>query len=230
MYKIITFLLLFQNLICLSQSDKLENNTEQNVEYITGKTRYFTIAGNSDIINSISGLEISNGVNEKPILHFEDLTNDVLYKLSGQTNFNQSYSYGAMIGWNTPSKRLLLFTITLLEINYSQREIIEEHFFQKKINLSTDIYVKPLRLTIIGKIGFNQINLLDNFGGEIGLRKSFRGFYIGSNFGYYSDFHTISVFTQCNLYKKKLFARVTFEQIENFDSLNIGLHYTLKYR
>lgn len=228
MNRVVFILFLIQNLICLGQSNEseIEHNFNDSL-FVHSKIRHFTIGGFADISNSIFGTMISNGIDEKPLLHFEDLPYDCLYKMSGQVNFKDNYSYEMLLGWNKPSRRFNFITVNLLGINYSQRLIKEEYFFQRKLNLTGEIYVEPLSISfsLLGKLGLNQINNLNNYGGEIGFRQILGKAYIESSFGYYSDFYTFSAIAQCNIYKK-LYTRIIFEQIENFNSLNMGIHYT----
>lgn len=215
------FLLFLLNLTaCFGQQD--------DKEIYPSKIHYLTFGINSDINNSLFGLLVGNGVDEKPLYHFEDISNDCLYKVTGQTDLEKNYSYGATIGWNTPSRRLLFLTVTLLTIDYSQRQINNECFFQKKLNTSGEFYLKHLRFTLLGKLGFNEINNSMGYGGEIGFRKSFKYFYFGGTFGKYSDKNTFNVFSQINVYKKKLHIRFNYDKIEDFNSLNIGVNYIFR--
>ena len=192
--------------------------------FVMKKLQYLSLGLNSDIANNLIGIRISNGIDEKPIRHFEDITNNILYRFSLQTDIEDNYYYDGLIAWNTPSKRLLNFTVMLLGLDYSQRKI-DDKIFQRKFNIISDIYLKQLRVTLVGKLGFNQINFNQKYGGEFGIRKSFRGVYFGSNFGYYSGIKTSFIYTECNIFKKSLYARLNYENIEDFNSLNVGLNY-----
>lgn len=189
------------------------------------KIKYSTIGLNSDVNNSLFGFLISNGVEEKPLLHFEDINNNLLYKFYGQTNFDKNYSVGTTLAWNSPSKQLSTITVTLLGIDYLQREIKEDFFLQKKLNLFGEFYLKDFSISILTKTGLNQINSSNNLGGEIGFRKTFKNMYVGGYAGKYSEKSTFNVYAQSNLYKNKIFTRFTFDNIGSFNSLNVGLHY-----
>jgi hypothetical protein len=178
-----------------------------NWEFVDDKIKYFTIAGNSDVLNSLNGITISNGIDEKPLLHFEDLNNNCLYKVCAQSDFMENYSIDLRLGWNLPSRRLHFITINLLSIDYIQKKIDDGLLYHRNLNLTTEILVKPLPFIIITKGGVNEINTKNYYGGEIGIRKSWREIYLQTTFGFYSKFKTLSAVTECNIYKNSLFLR-----------------------
>lgn len=224
MNKILTFMFFAQTLLSFGQSEKTE-------EIFVGKTRYFTLGSNTDIINSNYGFTISNGIEEKPLLHFEELTYDIVYKLGIQSDLRNNNKYDLLIGWNNPSRRLRTITITLLSLEYSLTEFKQENFNQTKINLRGNFYIKPLLFTIVAKLGTNKINTSKDFGGEIGFLKSFKDIYFESYFGLYSQKPTYFISSQYNIYNNKIFGRLTYSQIDQINSLNLGFRYTFtKFR
>jgi hypothetical protein len=63
-------------------------------------TKWLTIGTEYEGINSGFGLSVSNGFDEQPIIHFEDISTNILYKVRAQTNFNKDYSFDANLAWN----------------------------------------------------------------------------------------------------------------------------------
>lgn len=91
--------------------------------------RWLTIGTNYDLFNTIFGLQISNGTDEEPLIHFEDFQDNLLIKFHGQTNFKNNYSYGAEVGWSY----LPIRNLTWLSLEYSVRNFKSTNLFPKTL-------------------------------------------------------------------------------------------------
>lgn len=203
------------------------NNSRKTAETISSleayDSRWITIAVQNDFVNSTYGLHISNGFDERPLKHFEDFQDIVVFKLSAQTNFKEDYSLGANLGWQYPIRHLSQVSTEFRQFDYWQSE-----FFCRDINLSTKTHWKSLG--IILKIGHQKLNDQSNIGPTIELQRDiiYNKLYSGVSVGYYSDYCNYSAFLQGFIYKNIISLRFVYERIDRYDLLNLGVNFTFK--
>ena len=205
---------------CFGQTDTHNIDTTFGI-YHQIKHHYYTVGLNSDVVNSLYGVTISNGSDEQPIIHFEELNNKVLLKLNGQIDKENNYTMGAKFSLNYP------WRISLASIDYIQRNIRSINLFSRDINLSTEIYLKRIDLILITKLGYKEMNENKNIGTSIGLQKSYRKIYFGLIGGYYIESYNYSAFTQFYILKSTSL-RFCYEKISKYDFLNMEVHFTFK--
>jgi hypothetical protein len=205
---------------------KITNDTSISIvlELWDYKAKWITIGTSYEVVNSVYGISISNGMDEKPLIHFEDLRADVLYKIDGQTDFNKDYSLRGKLSWNHPYKRISLASIEYLQSNFNNAG-----FIHKDINLSGMIGINWAQLNV--KIGYQELNSYNNFGPSIGFQKSHYKprLYYGFLMGYYFDYFTYNMYLQGFIYKNKLSLRLSYDRIEEFDFINVGFNYTFDH-
>jgi hypothetical protein len=179
MIKVLILILVLQSAIGLAQSNEsfseqnganvearfLSNPTFEKNDTILGirynANKWLTLGANHDVINSVFGITISNGYDEHPIVHFEDLTADFLYKISGQTNLEKDYTFGANIAWNYPNRYL-----NLISVEYTQRNISSVNLFYRDISLSAKRYLRVKNLSTKVKIGHQNLKDKNNLGAQ----------------------------------------------------------------
>ncbi len=185
---------------------------------------FFTFGPTYNASESLIGLQIGNGNDEQPIVHFEDLSADILYKVSGQTDFNNDYSIGGEISWNYPSKAKL----SILSLTFNQTRIVNNGFFQRNIGLATRYYLRfTPNLHVLAKLTHQRLNKQNNLGFGLGLQNEHRKIYYGIRADYLKDYYNYSAFLQGLLFNSKFSLRLAYDRIDNFDFFNIGLNYVL---
>lgn len=185
---------------------------------------FFTFGPIFNASESLIGLQIGNGNDEQPIVHFEDLDAEILYEVSGQTDFENDYSIGGQVSWNYPFKA----KISILSINFDQTRISEKDFLQRNIGLSTRYYLRfSGNLSLLAKLSHQRLNERNNLGFGLGIQNGHRGIYYGGRADYFQDYFNYSVFLQSFLLKSKLSLRLAYDRIDNFDFFNVGLNYVI---
>jgi hypothetical protein len=218
MQRFFFIILIFDFGVCFSQT------TDSIIEPDYYATKWMTIGVNTDLINSVYGILISNGYDERPLIHFEDFSEHLIYKFTGQTDFKKDYSFGANLSWKYPCKYLVLTTIEYIQSNYEIKDL-----FHRDINLSAMTWIKFLQSGLTLKIGHQTVNSNRNFGVNLGLQKVliYKLIYSGFSVGYYGDYFAYSIYAQGFVYKHNLGLRVGYDRIDKYDFLNLGLNFTL---
>ena len=188
------------------------------------RNQFFTIGTFYGVTESLFGLQIGNGNDEQPIIHFEDLSADILYKLNGQTDFKNNYSVGSELSWNYPFKAKL----SILSLNFNQTKITENDFFQRNIGLSTRYYLRfTPDLSLLAKFSHQRLNEQNNIGFGLGLQNRHRNIYYGIRADYFKDYYNYSAFLQTLIFKSKISIRIVYDRIDKFDFINFGLNYVI---
>lgn len=188
------------------------------------RAKWITIGTQYDFFSSILGFEISNGYDERPLIHFEDFSEDFVFKLQGNTDFNKDYSYGINFGWKYP-RYLSLIAIEYLDQDYSKR-----NFKFQDINVSGETWIKNTDFVVMLKLAYHNLNTEHNFGADVGLKNVliYRKLYCGISGGYYFDYFTYAGFLQGFIYKNIVGLKLDYKRIDKYDFLNLGVSITLK--
>ncbi|MFY8188167.1 MAG: hypothetical protein ACOVLC_09430 [Flavobacterium sp.] len=188
------------------------------------RNHFFTFGPLYNTTESLIGLQIGNGNNEQPLIHFEDLSADILYKISGQTDFNDNYSIDSEVSWNYPFKGKL----SILSLNFNQSQFNDNQFFQRNIGLSSRYYLRfTSNLTVIAKLSHQRVNEQNNLGLGLGLQNGHQGIYYGIRVDYFDKYYNYSAYLQSLIFKSKLSIRLTHDRIDKYDYFNIGLNYVI---
>ncbi len=188
------------------------------------RNQFFTIGTLYDATESLFGIQIGNGNDEQPIIHFEDLSADILYKISGQTDFENDYSIGSELSWNYPFRAKL----SILSLNFNQTRITKNEYFQRNIGLSTRYYLRfTPSLHILAKFSHQRINEQNNVGFGLGLQNEHRHIYYGIRADYFKEYYNYSAFLQSLIFKDKISVRLSYDRIDNYDFFNIGINYVI---
>ena len=173
-----------------------------------------------DITNSTFGMVFSNGYDERPLIHFEEFPDDLTYKINAQSNFHKDYSFGASLAY--PFHRLRIAS----SIGYEQYCYLSKDFFHRDVHLSATTYMKLIDTSLILKTGYQALNNANNWGVCIGLRKGliYSKLYSGISVGYYFDYLSYSIYFQGLIINKNISYRLTYDKIDNYNFLNIGLN------
>lgn len=211
-------LMLLKSLVSFSQSEV--DSTFSSMSY-SGK--WLTIGGTYEFLESYPGLVLSNGFDEKPIIHFEDLTSKFLYKIAGQTDFQNDYSYSGNLSWNYPIRG-----IQSISFGYSKFDIKSIEFYHNDLGLTLNRYFAFLKSSVNAKFGYQELNREKNLGVEIGLQRShyLAKVYYGLTAGYYSDYFTYKIYCQKFIFNRRISLRLVYQNIDSIDFLNLGLHYS----
>lgn len=187
--------------------------------------KWKTVGLHYNPFNSTFGLSFSNGYDEYPLIHFEDFSDHILYKVNTSTDFDSDYSFGIAVGWLRPFRWLSSTSVEYSQYNYSTRDI----FDYKSANLSATFFLKSIRTSLIAKTGFSRLNSQNNAGASLGLEKRHNIIpaYIGFSTGYYSNYFTYSVYVQSFIIKHSIGLRLTYDRINKNDLFSIGLNVTL---
>jgi hypothetical protein len=207
-----------------SKSITFVNDTTVNITlgYYDYNTRWASVGANYDLFNSVFGLQIGNGFDEEPLIHFEDFQDNFIFKVYGQTDFASDYSYGAKIGWTYPPIRY----ISRFSMEYTSRNYKSNDLFLNDLNLSTNLgYFR--NTLIIFKLGYQKLQDNDNFGITLGVEQGMKNFYFGISSGYYFDYFHYKAYLHYGIYHNGLYSlRTTYERIDKFNFLTLGLNYT----
>lgn len=186
--------------------------------------KWITIGSQYDYFNSIFGLEISNGYDERPLIHFEDFSEDFVFKIQGNIDFNQDYSYGINVGWKYP-RYLSLIALGFFDYDYSL-----SNFQFQNLNISAETYINNTDFVVKLELAYHDLNSNKNVGAELGLSNVFiyRKLYAGLSTGYYFDYFTYSGFIKIFVYKNTISSTLKYDRIYEYDFLKLGLSYTFK--
>ena len=210
-------------------NDKLVNDT---VPVLTGvinyldiyNTKWMTIGTHYEFYYSTIGLELSNGYDERPLIHFEDFSEDFVFKLTGNTDFQENYSYSINVGWKYP-RYLSLIAIGFYDYNY-----LTSDFLFQDLNISGETYLKNTDITVKLKLAYHNLNSNNSAGIELGLSKIFiyRKLYAGLAAGYFFDYYSYSGFIKSFVYKDIIGIQLKYDKINTYDFLNLGMSFTFK--
>ncbi|SBW08144.1 conserved hypothetical protein [uncultured Dysgonomonas sp.] len=164
-------------------------------------THRITIGANYDFINSVLGVQISNGYDERALIHFEDFLDKIIYKTSFKTNFGKDYGFGVALGWLRPLKFVDVVSVRYDQMDYNENVKLD----YRNINLSGSSYIRAINSSLIFNTGVIHLNKKNDFGIGVGLEKLLfvDKIYAGFLMGYYFDYYIYSVYTQSLLLKKK---------------------------
>ncbi len=228
---ILSFLIIVSSIETKAQKIEGKDSTDVN-EMLSGvmnrldiyNTKWLTIGVQHDFISSTFGLQISNGYDERPLIHFEDFSEDFVFKLQGNTDFNKDYSYGISAGWKYP-RYLSLLAVEFYKYNYPTRDFDFINF-----NISAETFIKNTGIIAKLKLGYHDLNNENNIGLELGLSNIFiyQKLYAGLTTGYYFDYFTYSAFIKSFVYKKLVGIEFGYENIDKYDFLKAGLTFTFK--
>ena len=228
---LILLLLIIGSTTILAQEkqDSIESDTSYVLSGIANyldidRAKWITIGTQYDFLSNAFGVEISNGFDERPLIHFEDFSEDFVFKLNCKTNFNRDFSYGVNVGWKYP-RYLSLIAIEFLDYNY-----LERNFEYKDLNIYAETWLKNTDFVAMLKFGLKNLNNNTNFGADIGLKKVLIPYrlYCGISGGYYFDYYTYAGFLQGFIYKNIVSMNLDYNRIKKFDFINLGLRITLK--
>ena len=199
---------------------EINKNIEILLEEFSTETKFLDIGLIYDSPNSIFGASISNGIDIQPLAHFEELRTDFLYKLSGQTNFKNDYTFKTNLSLNYPNRHL-----NIASIEFSQKNLYSKHLFYRDLSLIGSTYLRFSNIALVLKIGHQKFNKQNNFGTSIGLQKIHPTIYYGFQFGYYSDYFNYLGFIKGFLLEDKVGFNIVYEKINNFEFFNFGLSF-----
>ena len=194
------------------------------------KWRFYGI--NFEQVNENFGLSLSNGLKEQPLIHFEDLQENILYDVSFQTNFTTNYTYGLGLGWDYP-----FIPFSLIDIHYVQRSFVPQNYFQRDFHIgglfSSGIIGIPGSL--ITRLGYQTLNDRSNLGVSFGWQKTFRlnkksphsNFYVGVVYTNYNDYERYNAFIRGFLFNEKMSYSFSYERIDQYDFLNFSINFVL---
>jgi hypothetical protein len=185
--------------------------------------RWITIGGNYETFNSTFGLTLSNGLDENPLIHFEEFSENWMFKISGSTNFEKDYSFETKIAY----EYIPLIGIQP-SIEYIHSDFDSMNFKFSDLNLSIGIWLKRIQTNLKIQFGYQNLNELNNFGAEIGLEKRIFKTYGGFMVGYRFDYFTYKAYLQSFIYKNSISLRANYERLDNYDFLTLGLNYTFE--
>ena len=183
-------------------------------------TRWLTFGANYDFFNSVIGLQISNGVDEEPLIHFEDFQDNILIKIHGQSDLGNNYSYGGEIGIN------FLRYIGRTTLKYDVLNFEDSQLFLNDFNLTSRIrYIRNTGL--IFRTGFQELNKQKNFGLGLGFEQVAQNVYIGFNSRYYFDYFHHQAYLQFRALAKHFISfQTVYNRIDKKNMLSVGLNYS----
>jgi len=182
------------------------------------RTTWFTIGTNYEIINSNLGFSFSNGLDEQPLIDFESFSSDLIYKISGQTNFKNNFSYNGQLAWKYPIRG-----IYKTSIEYSKTKLTTINFNCQNISFTNEF----VHTGLITKLEYQKLSDKNNFGINLGLENVIYKTYLGFIVGYYFGYFNYKLFIQRFLYKQFISFRFDYERIDSFDFANIGIHFSI---
>lgn len=186
------------------------------------ESNWISLGTRVDVFSSSAGFSVSNGLDEHPITHFEDFSESWMYKLSGTTNFKKDYSYGVKL-----SRDYVFRYIYMPAIEYRKTAYSSIAFQHSDMNFSFGLNFRRFWGTFLVKAGYQGLNGQNSVGAGIGLQNSHRkpDFYYGFIIGHWAPYFTYNAFIQSFIYKHRWSLRADYERIEDFDFLNLGIHY-----
>lgn len=202
---------------------KITNDTSINLtlEIQHYEYHWITIGTNYDVINSTFGCSISNGLDENPLIDFEEFSDDWMYKISGSTDFRKDYSFETKITY----KYLRLLRVQP-SIEYIHTNYWTKNYKFSDLNMSIGYWLKRIQSDLKIQFGYQTLNDFNNFGAGVGLQKRIKIFYCGFMVGYRFDYYTYEIYSQCFIYKHTISLRANYERLDDYDFFTIGLAYS----
>lgn len=185
--------------------------------------RWITIGGEYEIFNSTFGITLSNGLDENPLIHFEEFSENWMFKVSGNTDFKEDFSFETKITYKYLHSLRIQPSI---EYIYTDYESVNLKF--SDLNISIGIWLKRIQSNLKIQFGYQALKGMNNVGAELGLEKRLQKVYGGIMIGYYFDYFTYNAYLQSFIYKNQLSIKANYERIDKYDFLNIGLNYTFE--
>ncbi len=185
-------------------------------------TRWLTFGADYELYNSVFGIQLSNGFDEEPLIHFEDFEDDIVFKAYASTDFNKSYSYSGVIGLShTHIRYVVRFSLGYSVLNFETKDL-----FHRDLFISTKIgYLKNTALLF--KTGYQELQGKKNFGINLGFEQVARNIYFGYYSGYYFDYFIHSIYFQfCIPGNSLLSFRTVYNRLDKFNILNFGINYS----
>jgi hypothetical protein len=193
------------------------------LDYWNFESRWLTIGTKYDILNSTFGFLLSNGLDEKPLIHFEDFDDRLMFKISGNTDFRNDYSLESKISYN------FFFNPNYPSLEYIKTNYSKIDYSFSDINFSFGIFIRSINTNLNVKLGYQTLNELNNFGTGVGLQRGYSNkLYYGFMISYWFDYITYNIYFHSFVFKSKISIKGNYERINNFDFLNIGVNYTFK--
>lgn len=191
----------------------------------TYRSKWRTFGMTLDCLDAQIGLSFSNGYDEFPLIHFEDFSSKVAYKISALSDYKEEYGLHGSIGWVYPFRH-----VSMLSLNAAyDHGVIAGLRNIGKIGIEGRFYVKPLDMDIILEPAYRYFNGNNNFGASLGLQKVlFRPYlYAGISGGYFGDYWTYSAYIQTLLFRNMIGLRISYDKVKRADFVKIGLSYVL---
>ncbi len=184
-------------------------------------TRWLTIGANYNIYSSVYDIHLSNGFDERGLIHFEDFQDSFIIKINGQLDFQNNYAYGIEAGWG-----FLIPNVYQVTIGYNFRDFESIELMHKDTFLSAKIGF--IRNTLfVFKTGYQELNNNRNIGANLGVEQIYKDFYLGFSSGYYADYFHHQVYAQAKMpFKRLISIRAIYDRIKNFNLLSFGVHYS----
>lgn len=187
-------------------------------------TKWLSIGANYDVVNFLFGVTFSNGYDEMPLIHFEDFSDRVIYKINVHTNFHKDYSFGANLGWRYPFTSRIR-RLSLLSAGYQEHRYPSKNFIHRTVHISAETFLKSTEIKV--NTGYQTLNDYNNWGASVGLEKSiiYSKLLAGISAGYYFNYCTYSLYFQGFFTSKNVSFRLAYDRIDTFDFFIIGLNY-----
>lgn len=182
-------------------------------------TRWLSFGANYGILNQVFGFQLSNGVDEEPLIHFEDFQDNILIKLHGQTDYTDDYSYGGEFGF------YLLGPIGRTTLKYDRINFEESGLFLTDLNLTSRIrYFKNTGLIL--RTGYQKLDGNETYGLGLGFEQDSQNFHFGLNSRYYFDYFHHEMYFQFIIPSKDLLTfRTVYNRIDSTGLLTAGINY-----
>ncbi|GAB5531571.1 MAG: hypothetical protein Roseis3KO_33480 [Roseivirga sp.] len=182
-------------------------------------TRWLSLGSNYDPINKVFGLHLSNGVDELPIIHFEDFQDIFLIKANAQSDFDNNHSFGLELGVNY----LRFAGRTTIQYNYINFK--SSQLLLNGLNLTSQLrYIGSTGL--IFRTGYQHYDNKGRYGLGMGLIRSIGKIHVGANSRYYFDYFHHEAYLMVRITKSRMFnLRVVYNRIDHHDLLTFGLNY-----
>jgi hypothetical protein len=192
-------------------------------DYIYQRQTWRTISAQYDFMNSIICLSLSNGFDERPLIHFEDFHEKFHFKVQGGTDFKDNYAIGVDVGVKLPE-----WYISVVGMEFKQVENLSKKYFIRELNISSEANLDRYGLAFKIKAAYQTLNEYNNFGVGLEIRKVlwYSKIYGGISSDYFGRYFNYSGYVQGFVYKKKIGLRLKYERIKTFDFLHLGLNYT----
>lgn len=186
-------------------------------------TKWITIGTQYDFLNTTIGLSISNGFDERPLIHFEDFPENFIFKIKGSSDFHKDYNIGLDL-----EMKYLTRLFPIIAVGFNQFDYPQSNLFHRDIHVSAERYFGKSGVALRLKIASQVLNNYENAGADIGIQKILlsQKIYTGISIGYYFDYFTYAAYLQGFVYKNKIGMRLNYQKIDNYDFLNLGLNFT----